>query len=75
MRPLKRPSLSLIFSAQQLKGEDSQAKQKNKNADAIDTMHITYPLVFGPVRIFFTKEKVFSYLFQDSHTKILIHGF
>ena len=73
MRPLKRLSLLLIFSAQQFKGEDNQAKKKNKNADPVDAMHITYPFIFWPVRIFFTKEKVFRYLFPDSHTKILFY--
>lgn len=59
--------LLLLFS-QQLNCQDDQAKNKNKQADAVDTVHITDPCTFGTIRILFFQVQVFSYLIPDSHT-------
>lgn len=67
MQPPKQPDLLLIFSGQQLDRQYNKTDQKNKDADAVNAMHITNPLIFWTVRVFFTQVEVFSYLFPDSH--------
>lgn len=60
-------NISLSFS-QQFYGQDNEAKDKNEQADTVDTMHITYPLTLWTAWIFFFQVKVFRYLSPDSHT-------
>jgi hypothetical protein len=37
----------LTFS-EQFNGQDNQAKDKNEQANTVNTVHITYPLAFRP---------------------------
>lgn len=68
---LQRQLLQLF--SQQLNCQDDQAKNKNKQADAVDTVHITDPFTFRTIRVFFFQEQVFSYLIPDSHTLRLMY--
>ena len=43
----------LLLYSQQLNGQDDQAKNKNKQADTVDTVHITDPFTFRTIRVFF----------------------
>lgn len=67
MLPKKQLLQSSVFSSQQLNGQNYQAEKKNKNADTIDAVHITYPFILWPVWIFFPQVEIFRYLFPDSH--------
>ena len=58
---------STTLSGQKFNCQDNQAKNKYKQADTVNTMHITNPFVFGPVRGFFPQVEIFRYLFPDSH--------
>ena len=65
----QKPLLPLHnFSAQQFNAQNYQAEKKNKNADPVNTVHVTDPFVFWTVRIFFFQIEVLRYLFPDSHT-------
>lgn len=65
----KQQSRSMIsLFPQQLNSKNDKAKNKYKQADAVNTMHITGPFIFWPVRILFLKVQVFCNLFKDSHT-------
>ncbi len=61
------------FSGKQFNCQYNQAKQKDKNADTVNAVHITDPFIVWPVWIFFPQVEVFSYLFPDSHMyKVII---
>lgn len=55
----KRQPPSLLFSGQQLNGQDDEADEKDKNTDAVYPVHIPDPFVFWPVRVFFPQVEVF----------------
>ena len=63
----KRPVLFILLLPQQFNSQDNQAENKNQQADAVDTMHITYPFIFRPVGILFFQVEVFCYLTPDAH--------
>jgi hypothetical protein len=67
MRRQKRRLLFPVFLTQQFNSKDNQAKQEDENADAVDTVHVTNPLIFRTVRVFLSQVEVFRYLFPDSH--------
>ncbi len=58
---------STTLSGQKFNCQDNQAKNKYKQADTVNAMHITNPFVFGSVRVFFPQVEIFRYLFPDSH--------
>ena len=69
---------STTLSGQKFNCQDNQAKNKYKQADTVNAMHIADPFVFGPVGIFFPQVEIFGYLFPDSHknkVKKLWNGF
>jgi len=55
------------YLGKQLDGEDNKAKQKDEDADAVDTVHVPDPFFFWTIRVFLFKVEVFRYLFPDSH--------
>ena len=59
MHQQKQQHPSHNFSAQQLNSENDQAENKYKQTDSIDTMHITDPLIFWTVRVFFPQVEIF----------------
>lgn len=59
MLPQKLQILLPVSSAQQLNSENDQAEDKHKQTDAVDPMHITDPLIFWTVRVFFPQVEVF----------------
>ena len=54
--------------AKQFNSQNNKAKQKDEDADAVNTVHIPNPFVFGTVGVLLFKVEVFRYLFPDSHT-------
>ena len=44
-----------------------RAAINKKKTEAVDAMHISHPLRFGPVRIGLAQVQVFGHLFQHSH--------
>ena len=54
-------------SHEQLDRQNNQAYQKNKQADAIDPMHIPDPFVLRPVGILLFQVEVFGNLVPDAH--------
>jgi hypothetical protein len=52
MLPLKLPGLLYTILLQQLNCQDNKAKDKNKNTDPVDPVHIPDPFIFWPVGVF-----------------------
>ncbi len=69
MHQKKQPSPLPISSGKQLDSQNYKAKNKDEDADTVNTMHITDPFVFWPVWVFFPQVEVFRYLFPDSHKR------
>jgi hypothetical protein len=67
MLPLKQLIQFLLFLPQQFKSQDDQAKNKDKQADTVNTMHVTDPFAFRPLGILSFKVKIFRDLIPDSH--------
>jgi len=67
MLPLKQLVQFLLFLPQQFKSQDDQAKNKDKQAETVNTMHVTDPFAFRPLGILFFKVKIFRDLIPDSH--------
>lgn len=63
----KQRRVSSAFSGKELDRQYKQTEEKDKNADAVDPVHIPDPFVFWPVGIFFAQVEIFRYLFPDAH--------
>lgn len=66
---LQRHIFTGFSVAEEFDGQNDHTQQENKKTDAVDTMHVTDPFFFGPVRVFFPDKKILGQLFQNSHIR------
>ncbi len=52
---------------QQLDRQNNQASQEQQDGDAVDPMHVFYPLGFWCVGIFLFQVEVLCYLIENAH--------
>jgi hypothetical protein len=60
-----------VLLSQEFNSKNDQANNKNKYADPVDAMHITYPLAFRSPGVFFPEIKVLGNLSPHAHKKNL----
>src|SRR5690606_19806045 len=65
-QPVRR-RLFTNLSAEQLDGQNDQAKNEDQQADPVDAVHITHPFCLWPLGILLTEIEVFRQLFQYAH--------
>jgi hypothetical protein len=68
-QPVPSWAFCKLAPEEELEGQNNKAENKNKNADAVDTVHVFDKPCFRPVRIGFPDVEIFRYLPEYAHKK------
>jgi hypothetical protein len=65
--PPRRPWSADSLTAEKFYRKDNHTKDKYKEADPVNPVHIPDPLILGTIRVFFPDKKIFRYLPEYAH--------